>query len=211
MLLLAMDRAPDELKRCYKCARTQPVSSFAADKTRRDGRAAQCRDCISEYRQANKVRISANAKIYGSTKGKEYRLRNADVINGKQRERWRKNPDLLRARVADWKRRNPAKVAALRVKWVNENRAKKYASNAQYRAGRLRATPSWANPEKMLAIYEEAQRISAETGIPHHVDHIVPLKSKIVCGLHCEANLQILPGIENLSKSNLTWPNMPSF
>jgi hypothetical protein len=42
-----------------------------------------------------------------------------------------------------------------------------------------------------------------------HVDHIVPLVSKFVCGLHCEANLQLLPGPENQRKGNRVWPDMP--
>ena len=72
-----------------------------------------------------------------------------------------------------------------------------------------RATPAWADQEKVRAFYEEAQAISKETGVQHHVDHIVPLTSSWVCGLHNEFNLQVLPGVDNLRKHNRHWPDMP--
>lgn len=71
------------------------------------------------------------------------------------------------------------------------------------------AQPIWADKAKMQDIYREAQRVSRITGMSYHVDHIVPLTSKLVCGLHNEFNLQILPGQDNLRKHNRYWPDMP--
>lgn len=64
------------------------------------------------------------------------------------------------------------------------------------------ATPRWANRKEMMKVYLDRERIVRETGVPHEVDHIVPIVSKIVCGLHCEHNLRIITAFENRSKSN---------
>lgn len=62
----------------------------------------------------------------------------------------------------------------------------------------------------IAAFYAEADRLTRETGIPYHVDHIVPLQSPIVCGLYAPANLRPIPGAENCSKgqrvpASLAW------
>lgn len=74
---------------------------------------------------------------------------------------------------------------------------------------KAQATPAWANLSAIRDIYRLCREISERAGVAHHVDHIVPLTSKYVCGLHVEANLQIVPGIENLRKHNRTWPDKP--
>jgi formate-dependent nitrite reductase cytochrome c552 subunit len=64
------------------------------------------------------------------------------------------------------------------------------------------ATPLWRDRFEISKIYKEAQRLTVETGIKHHVDHIYPIQSIYGCGLHVHYNLQILKKSENLSKKN---------
>jgi hypothetical protein len=64
------------------------------------------------------------------------------------------------------------------------------------------ACPAWADQSAIAAVYADAARITLETGIPHEVDHVIPIAGKTVCGLHIAANLQVIPAIENRRKSN---------
>lgn len=80
---------------------------------------------------------------------------------------------------------------------------------ARRRFAKRLAFVRWADAEKIACFYLEAQRLTGQTGVVHHVDHIVPLISRIVCGLHNEFNLQVIPGVENLRKANRSWPDMP--
>lgn len=62
--------------------------------------------------------------------------------------------------------------------------------------------PPWANGKAIRALQAEAKRLTKETGIPHHVDHVIPLQGRYVSGLHVETNMQILSATDNLRKSN---------
>ena len=77
-----------------------------------------------------------------------------------------------------------------------------------YKGNVKQATPKWASFELMNLVYKQAKHLTVTTGIQHDVDHIVPLKGRTVCGLHCEANLRAIPHEENLAKSNSVWPQM---
>jgi hypothetical protein len=141
------------------------------------------------------------------------------VVNGRE---WRKNnPAQEASRGRAWRKKNPTQVTTLRRAWRKKNPArmaehqaaykKKYsakvnASTAMRRAQQLQATPAWANQGYIEDVYRKAAIFTKRDGTPWHVDHIVPLKSPRVCGLHCEDNLQVLPGVENLTKGNRHWP-----
>jgi len=90
----------------------------------------------------------------------------------------------------------------VRKEYSKNNRGRLNALSARRYAQKIQATPQWANDEIILEIYKECQRLSESTGISHNVDHIIPLLSERVCGLHCEDNLQIITRVENMKKSN---------
>jgi hypothetical protein len=114
----------------------------------------------------------------------------------------RRYPNERAARIKaalDWQKANADLVNEKNRRWRRANPGVVNARTAKQRARRKQATPPWLTPDHhkaMRALYKEASRIGA------HVDHIIPLNGKNVCGLHVPWNLQLLPPRENCSKSN---------
>jgi hypothetical protein len=88
------------------------------------------------------------------------------------------------------------------VFYKQNNSGKVNATNARRKKHISIATPPWSDLLSIRLLYEDCQKVSAETGIKHHVDHIVPLRGKSVCGLHILHNLQIIPAALNLTKGS---------
>lgn len=79
------------------------------------------------------------------------------------------------------------------------------AMQARRRAAKLRATPPWltkSDNDQIKAVYLAAAELTKNTGIPHDVDHIVPLQGKTVCGLHVAWNLRPIPASANRAKGS---------
>lgn len=106
-------------------------------------------------------------------------------------------------------RRYQAKKAEIRKQqneynkiYVKNNRSKYNAKIRNRQIKILKATPIWANKIKIEEFYKQAEKLEKETGNRYHVDHIVPIKGKEVCGLHNEFNLQVILATENRKKGN---------
>jgi len=86
-----------------------------------------------------------------------------------------------------------------------ENATRNQAHSFNYWTKIYWATPPWITAEQVSEMHEIYTTAPQGT----HVDHIVPLSSPIVCGLHVPWNLQVLTEKQNLIKSNNYWPNHP--
>jgi hypothetical protein len=123
-----------------------------------------------------------------------------------QKAKYGKYPEKERARWRAVKKKNYKANARKRIEatlsWQMENPDKLNARTAKRHAAKIKRTPMWANHKAIERVYAQAKLAEAVTGFPHHVDHIVPLQGKNVCGLHVEHNLQVLEAGENCSKGN---------
>lgn len=75
----------------------------------------------------------------------------------------------------------------------------------------LLSCPPWADREKMRALRDKARRISESTGIPHVLDHEIPLNHPYVCGLTVHENMKVVPRKVNSAKSNKWFPDQTDF
>jgi hypothetical protein len=178
------------MKTCTACLASKPLTEFFKD-SRKDGRyRAKCKSCLK----------AAND---------DWKARNPDTA-GKASLRWQKeNREAGRKAQAKWRAENLEQARKNEAAYRARNKPKTRAKFVAYKAAKIQATPSWANEEKIREFYFAADFLGLVTGEWYHVDHIVPLRSKTVCGLHTDQNLQVIPASDNLRKNNRHWPDMP--
>lgn len=107
--------------------------------------------------------------------------------------------DCTEERARKWTALNKERRKEIVYKSDRKNQSKRNFNESKRRAVTKLATPVWLSEEdkkKILDIYEYSRELG------YHVDHIVPLRGKKVCGLNVPWNLQVLPPEENIRKHN---------
>jgi hypothetical protein len=124
------------------------------------------------------------------------------VEDNKQRcSAWYKdNKDKALAYTTLWAKNNPIKRKQIQKKWRENNKDKVNALDASRRRKFSKLTKLYKLQSQN--IYIECHKITKETGVPHEVDHVVPLNGLTVSGLHVPWNLRIITRTENRKKSN---------
>ena len=101
--------------------------------------------------------------------------------------------------------RPPEVLRQYRNAWKENNKTQVRADTKARRRKHRLATPIWLTRQQKSEIrqlYQIAITMTKTTGEQYVVDHIVPLRSEVVCGLHVPWNLRVIPRQENLLKSN---------
>lgn len=162
-------------KKCSKCHVSKPFDAFHKHKSNKDGLQFQCKTC----------RIEGCAKYFQS------------ISDEKKEER--------KAKTNTWREQNRKLTRSYASEYKSKNRATYTANQKLRQVGKINRTPLWLTEFdhlKMKCYYQVASMRTRESGEAWHVDHIIPLQGKNVCGLHVPSNLQIIPAIENMRKHN---------
>jgi len=163
-------------KSCSKCNLTLPVDNFYPKRR-------TCKSCCTKMSTA-------------------YRLNNQEQYREYQSQ-WRKdNREKSNAYTKKWRSENSEKQYQASRNWIKAVPGRQYAISRSRKKHVKQATPPWANMKYIRLFYEMAKMEEQRLGVPVHVDHIIPLRGKNVCGLHVEDNLQLLTAKDNLRKNN---------
>lgn len=162
------------------------------------------------YKDKNQKKLYERARYYRKRKEileqkKAYYKKNTEEKKQYNKLYQEKNREKLASYNRNLYQKQKAERLQSAKKYRKENSAKINALAMNRIARKKQATPKWMTKQDFADIAEfykiakELQWLSEE---PLHVDHIIPLKGKNVCGLHIAANLQILPASMNIRKGN---------
>ncbi len=163
------------MKECSKCKQVKPYEAFHKNASNKDGYNFQCKECRKE-----------GCASYFASLSKE----DKEVRNESKRL---------------WAAKNKDHVLDYAKAYASVNKARRTATQRKRELAKKQRTPSWLSEQDLLHIlclYQVAAMRNRETDIAWHVDHIVPIQGKNVCGLHVPWNLQVIPALENNRKYN---------
>lgn len=165
-----------------------------------------------EYAKANAEKLKTYYKEYNALQrpdSSEYHKNYYKANKERISERKKAYREANKAQIAEVKKADYEANKEARLAQKKEYR-KKAAGNIAYlnacrkQSVRLR-TPKWLTKHdklRMKCTYAIAAMLTRVNKEPWHVDHTIPLQGGLVSGLHVPSNLQVMRGVENISKKN---------
>ena len=147
--------------------------------------------------ERNKDKHAASTKKCAQAKKEAY----AEV----RKKRYERSRALVLAQQKLYREQNTERIKLRNKKYRSENSALGAAKTARYRAAQAQRTPKWLTEDDLWLIeqaYELAALRTKALGFIWDVDHVVPLRGKLVSGLHTPNNLRVIPASTNRSKRN---------
>lgn len=196
---------------CTRCKEEKCEDEFHKSSYTKTGRQSRCKLCRNLSRDADKV-AQYRKKYYDQNKDKlleeqrKFRQDNKEFTKAKERKKYEANREKILRRVSQYQKNYPEVSRSAGKKYRQRTPQKQAAKAAKRRFRVQNAAVSWINTEweqfAIAEIYSISHLRSQMTKVKHHVDHIIPLKSDLVCGLHCSSNLQVIEWIHNIKKHN---------
>lgn len=195
-------------KKCTKCNKIKELIEFSKQKKGKYGLRSRCRTCSSSYSKNYYIAYyKTNFEKVRSTNA-AYKKANPDKVKAITMEWQKANQKRLSEWGAAYYINNLKKIKARQSAYAKANPDKINSLSAKRKAAKLQRTPSWLTKNDFKEIqkfYILSHKLTEETGIQYHVDHIIPLRGKNVSGLHVPWNLQVIPAYGpngNCSKNN---------
>jgi hypothetical protein len=206
-----LDNAPEGMKWCSRHGRYCPIVDFNKSKNKKGGLENSCRFSRMEIKPRKSNRVSKYHPAPENTSWCTYHQR-FEPLEKFRDEGVRSRGKLNGKSGVCFDAENLYRAEA-KAEYYRKNRGKKNNNAAKRRNAIARATLDWGDQTEKVEVeiaemYDLAFYLTEITGKPHHIDHVYPLTSKWVCGLHVPWNLQILTEKDNYIKGNRWWPEM---